>query len=212
MAKSKTRKTKAKSGGKTLNYGASIGRPRPRANLIAAVVVAAVLLGGGAFWWTQKQAQDGAEQEVAGLALQGLSVLSQVRTIPVQGNSHLSAGQTRNYVEPFPTSGDHAVSPTRPGYYQREMPSINLVHSLEHGSIVIYYDAPGDAAIERIKEWTSLFQGSWDGVVAAQSPGLGEVVVMTAWTKLLRLETFDDASAAAFLDLYRGRGPENAVR
>ena len=39
-----------------------------------------------------------------------------------------------------------------------------------------------------------------------------EVVVMTAWTKLLRLEAFDEASAAAFIDLFRGRGPENRVR
>ena len=68
------------------------------------------------------------------------------------------------------------------------------------------------SVMAKLKDWTSLYDGTWDGVVATKAAGLGEVVVMTAWTKLLRLETFDDASAAAFIDLYRGRGPENAVR
>ena len=211
MAKSKPRKNQNKSG-KSSGYGASIGKTSSRANLMAIVVAVALLLAVGAFWWGQNRSQSQSEQEVAGLAQQGLAVLSQVRTIPDQGNGHLAAGATRNYVEPFPTSGDHAAASTRPGFYARELPKINLVHALEHGSVVIYYDTPGEGAITRLKNWTSLYDGKWDGVVAAVSPGLGEVVVLTAWTKLLRLETFDEASAAAFVDVYRGRGPENAVR
>ena len=35
---------------------------------------------------------------------------------------------------------------------------------------------------------------------------------MTAWRKRLRLKTFDASAAAAFIDAYRGRGPENPVR
>jgi hypothetical protein len=37
-------------------------------------------------------------------------------------------------------------------------------------------------------------------------------VVLTAWRKILKLDTFEPASAAAFVDAYRGRGPENKVR
>lgn len=212
MAKSTSRKSKKKSGGKSASYGAGIGKTSSKANLIASIVAVAVLVGAGAFWWNGKQSKGQSEQEVVGLALEGLAVLEQVRTVPDQGNGHLPAGATRNYVEPFPTSGDHAASPARPGFYDREMPKINLVHALEHGNIVIYYDTPGEAAMDRFKEWTSLYRASWEGVLATKSPGLGEVVVITAWTKMLRLETFDDASAAAFMDLYRGRGPENPVR
>ncbi len=43
-------------------------------------------------------------------------------------------------------------------------------------------------------------------------PGMGKRVVLVAWTKLLRLRKFDAASAAAFIDAYRGRGPEQRVR
>ena len=42
--------------------------------------------------------------------------------------------------------------------------------------------------------------------------GLGQSVVLTAWAKRLDLDRFDPAPAAAFIDGYRGRGPENPVR
>jgi hypothetical protein len=49
-------------------------------------------------------------------------------------------------------------------------------------------------------------------VVAAPSSGLGKAVVLTAWRKILKLDEFDPAAAAAFIDKFRGRGPENRVR
>jgi hypothetical protein len=37
-------------------------------------------------------------------------------------------------------------------------------------------------------------------------------VVLTAWRKILKLDSFEPAAAAAFIDTYRGRGPEKRVR
>lgn len=212
MPKSKPRKKTGKSGDKSTGYGANIGQTSSRTNLIAGVVGVAVLAAVGAYWWQGRQADSQSEQVVASLVQEGQGALEQVRSTPDQGNSHLSPGQTKNYVEPFPTSGEHASSALKPGFYKNEMPKVNLVHSLEHGNIVIYYENPGEDALAQLQEWTSLYTGNWDGVVATASPGLGSAVVLTAWTKILRLEEFDAAGAAAFLDLYRGRGPENRVR
>ena len=44
------------------------------------------------------------------------------------------------------------------------------------------------------------------------SSGLGKSVVLTAWRKILKLDSFEPAAAAAFVDTYRGRGPEKRVR
>jgi hypothetical protein len=43
-------------------------------------------------------------------------------------------------------------------------------------------------------------------------PGIGEEIILTAWTRELRLPKFDAASAAAFADRFRGRRPEHPVR
>ncbi len=89
---------------------------------------------------------------------------------------------------------------------------MQLVHSVEHGHIVIYYDAPGETALELLDDWTGLYDAQWQGVIATPSSGLGKEVVLTAWRKILKMDAFDAASAAAFIDAYRGRGPEHPVR
>ena len=93
--------------------------------------------------------------------------------------------------------------PLRPG---------QLVHALEHGNVVIYYDTPGPEVLAILKDWAGLYTGTWDGVVVAPMDGLGGDLVLTAWTKTLRLRSFDAGLAAAFVDAHRGRGPEHPVR
>ena len=75
-----------------------------------------------------------------------------------------------------------------------------------------YYDKPGEKALEALSSWTALYPGAWDGVIATKMAGIGVYVVLTAWTKRLNPERFDRAAAAAFIDLFRGRGPEHPVR
>lgn len=49
-------------------------------------------------------------------------------------------------------------------------------------------------------------------MLVVRREGLGQRLILTAWNKILRLDHFDPAVAAAFVDKYRGRGPENPVR
>ena|SRR5918996_4475010 len=79
-------------------------------------------------------------------------------------------------------------------------------------NIVTYYDKPGAEGMKRLEGWAGLHDGQWSGLVVTPAAGLGEAVVLTAWTKRLELDTFNPAGAAAFIDAYRGRGPEHPVR
>ena len=83
---------------------------------------------------------------------------------------------------------------------------------MEHGNVVIYFDPSDTDIIDTVKGWTSIYGGVWDGVVAVPRGGLNNQVVLSAWRKRLKLKPFDRATAAAFIDTYRGRGPERAVR
>ena len=71
---------------------------------------------------------------------------------------------------------------------------------------------PGDVVTQRLRVLTGEHTGQWDGIVAVPSPALGEGIVLTAWQKRLALPRYDEEKAAAFIDAFRGRGPENAVR
>lgn len=191
MAKRKTRKRK---GMKPWEIG-----------VIGVLVVAAAY--GGWSWWRS----GAAEKEFLALAAAGGGGLSAVVTKQGSGG-HLRPGQQAGYRDRMPTAGAHDPKWVNPGVYGTPQPPTKLVHSLEHGMVVVYYDKPQAPVRETIESWPGLYAGMWSGVVVAPMPGLGEEVVLTAWQKTLRLKSFDEAAAAAFVDRYRGRGPENAVR
>jgi hypothetical protein len=116
-----------------------------------------------------------------------------------------------DYGTDFPTSGPHVPRPARPGFYDEPVALEALVHAMEHGSVIVYYGKPGDAAMKLIRGWTDQYQGEWDGVIAVPHEGLGEGVVLTAWRHRLEIPRMD-VRASFFVDAFRGRGPENRVR
>jgi hypothetical protein len=180
---------------------------RKTALLIAAVLVVAVA--GLVFYWVQSSK---VEAKFLELAAAGQSGLSAVQSSPSRGRNHLQPGQGFNYGDDFPTSGDHAPVWTEAGVYSSPQPKIELVHALEHGNIVIYTDDPGEEVMKTLEDWAGLYSAQWSGIVIIRKPGLGSKVVLSAWTKRLFLDPFDPAPAAAFIDTYRGRGPEHPVR
>ena len=215
MAKSKPkRRTKKKGQSKAagkggIAWGGSTARPSDRRWTIAIVgLVVVAVAAGGYFWWQRAGVGDAFQA----LIPQGQAALKQVETHADRGQRHLNGGEIYIYENKQPTSGPHDPVPPDPGFYTEALPGTKMVHGLEHGHIAIYYDAPGAEAMATIKAWAGHFGGHWDGVIAVPQPGLGEGVVLTAWTKRLLLERFDPAAAAAFIDAYRGRGPENPVR
>ena len=89
---------------------------------------------------------------------------------------------------------------------------MQLVHALEHGNIVIYYDKPSQAVLTRLHKWAATYTGQWEGIIVTPSPGLGTGIVLTAWERRLILSRYDKTKVYAFIDAFRGRGPEHPVR
>ncbi len=209
MPKSKSRKRRKPASGGGLDFAPpySVSRRRRERAIIAAVAVAAAVGAAGWWWWSAA-----AETEFLALADTGKAALSKVRTVPSRGGGHLRPGQTTSYPSRFPTSGIHHANPAEPGFHDAALAATRLVHAAEHGHVVIYYDRPGATARATLRGWAGLYTGRWDGIVITPMAGLGERVVLTAWTRRLDLARFDAAAAAAFIDSYRGRGPEHPVR
>ena len=176
------------------------------------IAVALVFLGFVGYftyqWWSAKQV----EGPFMALVQQGQDALASVQTFPSKGRTHLSPGQWYDYGTTFPTSGPHDPVWATPGFYENPPADTRIVHALEHGNVAIYIDDPGDEVVEMLKDWARLYRGQWDGVLVLRNPAIGREVILTAWTKRLDQATFDPAGAAAFIDAYRGRGPENRVR
>jgi hypothetical protein len=143
-------------------------------------------------------------------------LLSDVQSFESEGNTHVAPGTEIDYGTSPPTSGNHYQSSARAGFYSERPAFGNLVHSLEHGAIIIYYDPANlsESAEEDLRSLTQQYTGPWQSVLAV--PHVEEnpehPYVLTAWRHLLRMDSYDEETVRAFLDAYRGRGPENPVR
>ncbi len=209
MPKSRKRKRSKHAKPHDIPWGGAQPRSHRWRGRVITIAVLVVLIGGGGFMWWRSFS---IERDFLALAERGKGAISRVKTGISAGGGHLTPGQAYSYADRFPTSGPHDRLWTGPGFYEGPQSPKRLVHAVEHGNIVIYYDTPATGVLDTLKRWAGLYDAQWSGIVVTPMSGSGETIVLTAWNKTLRLEPFDAAAAAAFIDAYRGRGPERSVR
>jgi hypothetical protein len=164
------------------------------------------------------------------LLLAGLAVYSNVRqAIPVdgqesfnsQGNQHIPADtpNTFAYNSTPPTSGPHYGSLVPWDVYSEPQPYEYLVHNLEDGGVVIYYQCP-DGCPDTVTALKQVVQPYLDRnrhvVLAPNDPSwpdaggqprhkdMGASIALTAWGKLLKLDAVDEDRIREFIDKYEG--------
>lgn len=139
------------------------------------------------------------------------AALASVETFPDQGQSHLNANDpVPEYNSDPPTSGPHAGSPSACGIYRDAPPDINLVHDLEHGVIVVYYN-PETAADFR-DDLENFARDAGTHVIVTPREGMENPITLTAWTHLLRLDGYDRPAIDGFYGEFAQRGPEVGVQ
>ncbi len=175
--------------------------------LFAVGVLALVAIFGYAMW-------DSVFKEKPADGAAAVTGLEGIQTFTSEGNGHVADGTKITYKNDPPTSGDHYQTWVLPGFYTAPQANELLVHSLEHGYVIIYYNKAklSDADMGHIRSLTNAYKGQWDGVVAIPRDDAQNAVVLTAWNNMLKMPTFDKDKMNAFVDKFRGRGPENPVR
>jgi hypothetical protein len=116
------------------------------------------------------------------------------------------------------TSGPHWGTPANWGAYSTPQPESQLLHNLEHGGIVIWYDAEL-LTDDEVAELTSYVEGQVDTGLGGRfkfilSPwggeeDLGGALALTAWRQLRTLDAFDMDAVRGFADAnYLRHAPE----
>ena len=108
-----------------------------------------------------------------------------------------------------PTSGSHTdASPE--GFLGRPLIAESVVHNMEHGSVVIWYQ-PGDPDLAGDVNQLVRDLGQ-TCIVAGSFAQMSFEVAATVWGRVLPLERFEREALAEFIREYRGeRGPEAGV-
>jgi hypothetical protein len=136
---------------------------------------------------------------------------------PDAGGNHIPEGQQgTGYTSVPATSGQHwntATSPGPWGVYATAQRQERMLHNLEHGGIVIWYQpaqiAPADltALTQFVKQQITterfkMILVPWSGA------DFGHPIAVTAWNWLLYLDTADLDKIGTFTDAHYGKAPE----
>jgi hypothetical protein len=144
---------------------------------------------------------------------------AQGRQVPIEGNrTHVAQGTVVQYRNRPPSSGDHYDQPAGYGFFQREIPTGNWVHDLEHGGIVVLYrpDLCDQACQAQLQDTYSsaptsqLFPGTRKMLVMPYQE-MDHAIAAVAWGWVDELDAFDKDRILAFYRAHVDRGPEQAL-
>jgi Protein of unknown function (DUF3105) len=148
----------------------------------AALVVAAALVG----WFAYRASAD----------LPG-------EKLPDLGNVHIQSATDPH--EPYnsepPTSGPHLPYIAPWGVHTRPIVNELQVHNLEDGGVMVQYNCTCPELVDKLKVIVSRYDKF---VILAPYPTMKSRIALTAWTRLDRLDEFDEKRVVRFIDTYRG--------
>lgn len=149
---------------------------------VAAVVVVAVVVG----WFAYRAAAD----------LPG-------EKYPDLGNAHIQTVSDPRipYNSDPPTSGPHLPYIAPWGVHARPVPLPLQVHNLEDGGVMVQYNCTCPELVDQLRGIVSKYDKF---VILAPYPEMKSRIALTAWTRLDRLEEFDEKRILRFIEAYRG--------
>ncbi|MEK7617506.1 MAG: DUF3105 domain-containing protein [Patescibacteria group bacterium] len=156
------------------------------------------------------------------------------------GRGHVPIGEQVEYNSNPPTSGKHYEDWVRAGVYDSEKDDRNLVHSLEHGYIIMSYkcviatpseargkqsstdnneiatpasgEARNDGCEERKEQLSQVYEKKGKRkLIVVSRENLDTNFALTAWTYLDKLDQFDSTRIEEFIDAHRDQGPERTM-
>lgn len=167
--------------------------------IIGVVIVTIITLGGG-IWLLSSQGAK--EQAKLSKPLIGEAIAS-------QGANHVPAGTKADYNSNPPASGPHYANSQPAGIYDKPVPDGNLIHSMEHGAVILWYK-PDISASDSAKLKTIFSDVPVSKKIMVPRTSLDVPVALTSWERLLKLETIDENQIKNFMETNEDRGPEKA--
>jgi hypothetical protein len=176
-------------------------RSFPLLPVIIGVALLILVAAGALYYFNQPTRQPAAE-------------VSPGQPVPtMESRDHLPDGTPVQYNTNPPTSGPHWGQAATWGVYpSTPPPDERLVHNLEHGGVVIYYDPNqvDEQTIEQLRNLTRDLRRERTCLVLTQRESIQDdaAIALTAWGVLALLDSYDEPAIRAFWRDHVARGPE----
>ena len=165
-------------------------------------------------WWQGREEPQADNPPVAAAALEAgrqAAGSEGVKTFAEAGRTHIDAGQQPgNWNSNPPTSGDHLANWLQPGVYDGEQDPRAMVHSLEHGYVLLLYKDIPDDQLAQLRQFASQRDGS--KLILAPFSGLEQPgVTLAAWRNLEVLQRVNMDVVQAFVNDFMLLGATRSV-
>ncbi len=169
--------------------------------VVIGITLATILIIKGGMWLIGKQ--EVKEKEKLGKPLMGDEP-------QLQGANHVKRGDPHpTYSSNPPTSGWHwGDGVAGPGIKDKEVPDELVLHSMEHGAVVVWYKA--DLPTDQIEKIKNAFNSASGKKIMLPRVNIDVPVALTSWGRLFKLQTIDEVKIKEFIDTNNDRAPENA--
>lgn len=157
------------------------------------------------------------------LNIQSTLPVGEEETLPTLGNTHIAQGSASPiaYNSTPPTSGPHYPGLAPWAVYQEPIRYEQLVHNMEDGGVVVYYQCP-DGCPELVDQLDGLIRPyvesgrhvvmlpndpTWMGSEGSVTPlhqDMGARIALTAWQKIDKFDEFDAERIRSFIERYEG--------
>lgn len=130
-----------------------------------------------------------------------------------------------------PTSGPHDPDWIHPGIYGEPQDKYKLIHSLEHGYIVVHYNCalpiskasaheednatpsasanPECSLGQTLADWAKKMK--LKKLIVHPNPTIDKPIILTAWDRILKMDSWDEKLAEQFIKAFRNKGPEQTM-
>jgi hypothetical protein len=177
---------------------------------IAAIVVVAASGGGGGSSDSSglPAATDPPPEKTRNLVAAAAAAKCTLKNPPIEGREHTT--DPVKYKTNPPTSGNHNPQPAADGEYGKDPGTMHLVHSLEHGRVIIQW-APTTPR-RRIAQLRGLFEEDpYHLILTPNGTKMPDAVAVTAWGHSASCKKFTSEAFDVFRDFktrYVDKGPE----
>lgn len=128
--------------------------------------------------------------------------------VNVESRNHVPEGTEIRYNSNPPSAGSHYATTAHAGIYDTPPADGNLVHSLEHGAVILWYKT--DLPKEEIEKLKKIFNETSGKGIMTPRQSLDVPVAVSSWGRVLKLQAIDEAQIKAFFETNNNRAPERA--
>ena len=121
------------------------------------------------------------------------------------GNDHLKSAEDKHvpYNSIPPTSGPHMPVIARWGVHAEPITNELQVHNLEEGGVLVQYHCPQQCP-DLVAKLRAVVLRYDTQLILAPYPGMDTRIALTAWSRIDKLDQFDENRIVRFIEAYRG--------